>query len=68
MKYLDAGAYGLIIPMIETKADAERVVWAARYSPLGMRSIGPAPAGAPNAPGTDVAARPAPTTTRKESH
>jgi 4-hydroxy-2-oxoheptanedioate aldolase len=42
MKYLDAGAYGLIIPMIETKADAERVVWAARYSPLGMRSIGPA--------------------------
>ncbi len=42
MKYLDAGAYGLIIPMIETKADAERVVWAARYSPQGMRSVGPA--------------------------
>lgn len=33
-----------------------------------VRGIGPAPAGAPNAPGTDVAARPAPTTTRKESH
>lgn len=42
MKYLDAGAYGLIVPMIETKADAERVVWAARYAPLGQRSVGPA--------------------------
>jgi 4-hydroxy-2-oxoheptanedioate aldolase len=42
MKYLDAGAYGLIIPMIETRADAERVVWASRYAPLGMRSFGPA--------------------------
>ncbi len=42
MKYLDAGAYGLIVPMIETKEDAERVVWAARYAPLGQRSVGPA--------------------------
>ncbi len=42
MKYLDAGAYGIIVPMIETKEDAERVVWASRYPPKGMRSAGPA--------------------------
>ncbi len=41
MKYLDAGAYGIIVPMIETKEDAERAVWAMRYPPLGMRSAGP---------------------------
>ncbi|HEY7466004.1 MAG TPA: aldolase/citrate lyase family protein [Dehalococcoidia bacterium] len=41
MKYLDAGAYGIIVPMIETKADAEAAVWAMRYPPQGMRSSGP---------------------------
>jgi 4-hydroxy-2-oxoheptanedioate aldolase len=41
MKYLDAGAYGIIVPMIETKEDAERAVWAMRYPPMGMRSSGP---------------------------
>ncbi len=41
MKYLDAGAYGIIVPMIETKADAEAAVRAARYAPEGIRSFGP---------------------------
>jgi 4-hydroxy-2-oxoheptanedioate aldolase len=41
MKLLDAGAYGIIVPMIETKEDAERAVWAMRYPPKGMRSSGP---------------------------
>jgi 4-hydroxy-2-oxoheptanedioate aldolase len=41
MKYLDAGAYGIVVPMIETKADAEAAVWAMRYPPQGMRSSGP---------------------------
>jgi 4-hydroxy-2-oxoheptanedioate aldolase len=41
MKYLDAGAYGIIVPMIETREDAERAVWAMRYPPAGMRSSGP---------------------------
>ena len=41
MKYLDAGAYGIIVPMIETKEDAEAAVWAMRYPPAGMRSSGP---------------------------
>jgi len=41
MKLLDAGAYGLICPMINTKAEAEAFVAAARYAPLGNRSFGP---------------------------
>lgn len=41
MKLLDAGAYGLICPMINTKAEAEAFVASARYSPLGNRSFGP---------------------------
>ena len=41
MKFLDAGAYGIIVPMIETKEDAEKAVWAMRYPPKGMRSSGP---------------------------
>jgi 4-hydroxy-2-oxoheptanedioate aldolase len=41
MKYLDAGAYGIIVPMIETREDAEQAVWATRYPPQGMRSSGP---------------------------
>ncbi len=41
MKYLDAGAYGIIVPMISTKADAEAAVKACRYPPDGLRSYGP---------------------------
>ena len=41
MKYLDAGAYGVIIPMIETREDAEAAVRAFRYAPAGLRSSGP---------------------------
>jgi 4-hydroxy-2-oxoheptanedioate aldolase len=41
MKVLDAGAYGVICPMINTRADAERLVSYVRYSPNGTRSFGP---------------------------
>jgi len=41
MKALDAGAYGIICPMINTKADAECFARACRYPPRGMRSFGP---------------------------
>ena len=41
MKYLDAGAYGIIIPMVSNRDDAERAVAACRYPPTGMRSFGP---------------------------
>jgi 4-hydroxy-2-oxoheptanedioate aldolase len=41
MRVLDAGAYGIICPMINTRAEAEALVRAGRYPPLGERSFGP---------------------------
>lgn len=41
MRILDAGAYGIICPMINTKAEAEALVEAGRYPPMGGRSFGP---------------------------
>lgn len=41
MRLLDAGAYGIICPMINTRAEAEAFVGACRYPPLGYRSLGP---------------------------
>lgn len=41
MRSLDAGAMGIIAPMIETAADAERLVSACLYPPAGGRSSGP---------------------------
>lgn len=41
MKMLDAGCYGLICPMVNSAADAERFVSACRYPPRGRRSFGP---------------------------
>ena len=41
MKLLDAGAYGIVCPMIDTPEDARRLVAACRYPPLGERSFGP---------------------------
>jgi 4-hydroxy-2-oxoheptanedioate aldolase len=41
MKLLDAGAYGIICPMINTRAEAEAFVGACRYAPQGYRSAGP---------------------------
>ena len=39
---LDAGAYGVICPSIDTPDDAARFVAACRYPPRGRRSYGPA--------------------------
>jgi 4-hydroxy-2-oxoheptanedioate aldolase len=41
MKCLDAGAYGIVCPMVNTADDAKRFVGACRYPPLGYRSLGP---------------------------
>ena len=41
MKMLDAGCYGLICPMINSRAECERFVYACRYPPRGGRSFGP---------------------------
>jgi 4-hydroxy-2-oxoheptanedioate aldolase len=41
MKMLDAGAYAIICPMINTRAEAELLVAATHYAPRGTRSFGP---------------------------
>jgi 4-hydroxy-2-oxoheptanedioate aldolase len=40
-RVLDAGAYGVICPNIDTREECERFVSACRYAPLGTRSVGP---------------------------
>lgn len=41
MKTLDAGAYGIICPMINSRAQAEQLVATCKYAPRGFRSFGP---------------------------
>lgn len=41
MKTLDAGAYGVICPMVNTREDAQRLVAWTHYAPRGTRSFGP---------------------------
>lgn len=41
MRMLDAGAQGIICPMLNTRAETEAFVQACRYPPLGYRSFGP---------------------------
>jgi 4-hydroxy-2-oxoheptanedioate aldolase len=41
MKSLDAGAYGVICPMINTPEEAARLVAYTHYAPRGTRSFGP---------------------------
>ncbi|MCX8132999.1 MAG: aldolase/citrate lyase family protein [Roseococcus sp.] len=45
-KVLDAGAYGVICPMVNTPAEAAALVQACKYPPRGTRSNGPIRAGA----------------------
>ncbi|HEX4499940.1 MAG TPA: aldolase/citrate lyase family protein [Scandinavium sp.] len=42
MRLLDAGAWGIICPMISTAQEAQQFVSACRYPPQGNRSYGPA--------------------------
>jgi 4-hydroxy-2-oxoheptanedioate aldolase len=41
MKALDAGAWGVIVPLVNSAEDAARAASACRYPPQGMRSYGP---------------------------
>lgn len=41
MKALDAGAYGVICPMVSTREDAQQLVAWTSYAPRGTRSYGP---------------------------
>ena len=45
MRALDAGADGVICPMINNRAECEAFVQACRYPPAGYRSFGPTRAG-----------------------
>ncbi len=42
MQLLDAGAYGVICPMVSTPEEARTFVSYCRYPPVGQRSFGPA--------------------------
>jgi 4-hydroxy-2-oxoheptanedioate aldolase len=39
-RVLDTGAWGIVVPMVNSRAEAEAVVEAARYRPVGKRTIG----------------------------
>ena len=39
-RVLDAGALGIIVPMVNSKADAVKAVNAVKYPPLGKRGVG----------------------------
>jgi 4-hydroxy-2-oxoheptanedioate aldolase len=41
MKLLDAGAWGILCPMVNKPADAEALIRACHYAPRGQRSVGP---------------------------
>ncbi|MEO8264504.1 MAG: aldolase/citrate lyase family protein [Ilumatobacteraceae bacterium] len=44
-KMLDAGIEGIIVPMVNSVAEAQAVVRSGRYAPMGARSFGPVVAG-----------------------
>jgi 4-hydroxy-2-oxoheptanedioate aldolase len=39
-RVLDAGAWGIVVPMVNSKEEAERAVEATRFPPRGARSVG----------------------------
>lgn len=39
-RVMDAGAHGIIVPMVNSAGDAERAVAAVRYAPAGNRGVG----------------------------
>jgi 2-keto-3-deoxy-L-rhamnonate aldolase RhmA len=40
-RLLDIGAHGIVVPMVNSREDAERAVMACRYPPQGIRGYGP---------------------------
>jgi 4-hydroxy-2-oxoheptanedioate aldolase len=48
---LDAGALGVVVPMIQTPEDARKAVDACLYPPMGRRSFGPVRVGLRDGPG-----------------
>lgn len=56
MKVLDAGAMGVIVPLINNREEAAAAISACRYPPAGTRSFGPARAALYGGPGYAVEA------------
>src|SRR5690606_18279621 len=56
MRSLDSGAAGVIVPMVNSREDAEAAVAACRYPPAGIRSYGPARPALTEGPGYFAAA------------
>ena len=50
-RVLDAGALGIIVPMVNSRAEAEAAVRSCRYAPVGARSVGPIRAALRDGPG-----------------
>ncbi|WP_420639627.1 HpcH/HpaI aldolase family protein [Candidatus Poriferisocius sp.] len=50
-RMLDAGALGIIVPMVNSRAEAETAVRSCRYAPEGARSVGPVRASLRDGPG-----------------
>lgn len=50
-RMLDAGAMGIVVPMVNTVVDAEAAVRSCRYAPDGARSFGPIRAAVQEGPG-----------------
>ena len=50
-RMLDAGALGIIIPMVNSRDEAEAAVRSCRYAPEGARSVGPIRAALRDGPG-----------------
>jgi len=46
LRYLDAGAQGIMAPQVNTVAAAKAIVSAVKYAPVGMRGLGPGRAAA----------------------
>ncbi len=58
---LDAGVDGVIVPLVDSVADAEKAVAASHYPPSGTRSWGPLPGSrAVHSPGSDSGTHPVP--------
>jgi 4-hydroxy-2-oxoheptanedioate aldolase len=53
----DAGADGIIVPMVDSAADAARAVAAVSYPPAGVRSFGPIRSELRDAPLSELSAR-----------
>ncbi|MFW5883269.1 MAG: HpcH/HpaI aldolase family protein, partial [Verrucomicrobiota bacterium] len=39
-RYLDAGARGVVAPLVRTRREAEQIVQAVKYPPQGLRGVG----------------------------